>query len=106
MHPDHRFSGRADRIRHEELGHHDALEKVGGLADDDGVDVVPIDTGIRHGAIDGLADKTIHGDVVPLGDVLCLPSADDSSQVLRCTHVYLPSNTATRFCCSTGPLVA
>ena len=39
VHPEHRLAHRAERRREVQLGHHDALEHVGRLADDDGVDV-------------------------------------------------------------------
>ena len=40
VHPDQRLTRRAHGVGHEQLGHHDAFEEVGCLADDDGIDIV------------------------------------------------------------------
>src|SRR5690606_29936782 len=50
----------------------------------------------------GLPHQTVHRHVVALGDVFGLPGAQHRGELLG----HLPSNTATRFCCSAGPLVA
>jgi hypothetical protein len=48
----------ADGLGQESLGHHDALEEVGCLADDDGVDVVHRELGVGERPVDGLPEKT------------------------------------------------
>jgi hypothetical protein len=40
VHPDQRFSGRADGVGHEQFGHHDAFEKVRRFSDHDPVDIL------------------------------------------------------------------
>ena len=81
VHPDQRLAGRADRVGHEQLGHHHALEEVGRLADDHGVDVVERRTGIGQRLVDGLAHQAVHRHVLPLGDVLRLPGAQHRSEL-------------------------
>ena len=43
--------GGAEGVRQIELRHHDALEGIGRLADDDGVDVLPRHVGVVEGAL-------------------------------------------------------
>ena len=105
VHADQRLAGGADGVGHEQLGHHHALEEVGRLADHHGVDVVERRTRVGQRLVDGLAHQAVHRHVLPLGDVLRLPGAEHRGQLPR--HVVcFPSRTATRFCCSAGPLVA
>jgi hypothetical protein len=60
VHPDQRFSGRADGIGHEQLGHHDAFEKVRRFSDHDRVDIVERGLGVGQRTVDGLADQAVH----------------------------------------------
>ena len=65
-----RLSVGAQSIRHGEFGHHRTLEQVGGLSDDDGVDVVPADVGVEHRGVDGFTNQARHRDIVTLCDVV------------------------------------
>jgi hypothetical protein len=103
VNPDQRLVGRSHRVGHEQLRHHDAFEEVWRLADDHGVDVVERGSRVGQRTIDGLAHKAVHRHVLALGDVLGLAGAQHCGELL--SH-HLPSMTATRFCCSAGPLVA
>ena len=103
VHPQHRFADGAERVGEVQLGHHHALEEVGRLADDHGVDVRPGQLGVVQGASGGLADESGEGDVAAGGDVLGLADADDGHGLLAHRS---PSRTATRFCCRQGPEVA
>ena len=49
VHPEQRLADRAQRVGQVQLGHHHALEEVGRLADDDGVDVGPGHLGVGEG---------------------------------------------------------
>ena len=73
---------RAEGVGEEQLGHHHALEEVGRLADDDGVDVLPGHLGVGQGPGGGLADEPGHRDVAPGGRVLGLADADDGDAVV------------------------
>ena len=106
VHPDQRLAGRADRVGHEQLGHHHALEEVGRLADDDGVDVVER----RHRS----RPAPCRWPRAP-GRSSRRPCAWRRTWSARCPEprrvcsaiaTFSPSMTATRFCCSAGPLVA
>ena len=83
VHPDQWLAGSADRVGHEQFGHHDALEEVGRLADDDGVDVVERRTRVFECLVDGLAHQAVHRDVLALGDVLGLPGPENRSELSR-----------------------
>ena len=102
VHPDHGLAHRTERRGQVELGHHVALEHVGGLADDHGVDVAPVEVGVGQGHLGRLPHQAGDGHVVPLGLVVGLPHADDRAAL--CHHA--PSRTQTRFCCRQGPEVA
>ena len=97
-----RLAGRSERLGEVQLGHHDALEQIGRLADDDRVDVVERQLGVGQRAVDGLAQEPGHRDVTALGAVVGLADTDDGSQGLHAR----PSIVSTRFCCRAGPDVA
>ena len=99
---EHRLAHRAERRRQVELGHHDALEHVGGLADDDGVDVGEGQAGVLERGHRGLAHQAGDGDVLPLGLGHRLADPDDRAALRH----HTPSRTQTRFCCRHGPEVA
>ena len=80
VHPQQRLAGRAERVGEVELGHHDALEQVGGLADDDRVDVVERQLGVGEGTVDGFAQEPGDRDVLALGAVVGLADADHGSK--------------------------
>ena len=48
VHPEQRLADRSQRLGQVRLGHHDALEEVGGLAHHDGVDVVHRQVRVRR----------------------------------------------------------
>ena len=104
VHAEQRLAGGAEGVGEEQLRHHHALEEVGRLADDDGVDVGPRHLGVVEGAGRGLADEAGHRDVAAGGLVLGLADPDDGDPVLA--HQPSPSRTVTRFCCRHGPEVA
>src|SRR5262249_37522124 len=91
----------AEGVREAELGHHHALEHVGRLPEDDGVDVLVTQPRVFQRAAGGLAQEAGQRHVVALGGVLGLSDPDDAAAGHAC-----PSSTATRFCCRQGPLVA
>ena len=82
---------RAERVGEVQLGHHHALEEVGRLADDDGVDVGPGHLGVGERAGGGLAHEPGHRDVAAGGLVLGLADADDGDPFLA--HQPSPSRT-------------
>src|SRR5690606_26097584 len=102
--PEQGLAHRADGLREVELGHHHALEEVGRLAEDDGVDVGPGHLGVLQGLDHRLPHEAGDRDVAAGGLVLRLADADDRDALLA--HQSLPSRTHTRFCCRHGPLVA
>ena len=104
VHPEQRLADRAERVGQEQLRHHHALEEVGGLADDDGVDVRPGHLGVGERPVGGLAHEAGHRHVAPGGRVLGLADADDGDSVVPISSPF--QDTATRFCCRHGPLVA
>ena len=66
-----------------------------------------VGTGIFQRAVDGLAHQAVHRNVFALGHIFRLPGTEYRGEVRPCTgHQLFPSMTATRFCCSAGPLVA
>ncbi|CAM5617544.1 hypothetical protein SMICM304S_11481 [Streptomyces microflavus] len=87
---EHRLADGSEGVREIQLRHHDALEEVGRLADDDGVDVAPGQSGVLQGTDRRLADQSGDGDVVPGGDVLGLADADDGDGLLRHARSPLP----------------
>ena len=103
VHPDDRLAQRAERLGEVELRHHHALEHVGRLADDDRVDVLPVELGVGERAVGRLADEAGDRDVLAGRDVLGLPGAEHRGQLPA--HACA-SSVQTRFCCSSGPLVA
>lgn len=88
VHAEHRFADRAEGVGEIELRHHQALEEVGCLADDDGVDVRPGQGGVLQRAYGGFADETGERDVPAGGDMLGLADADDGHGLLR--HGWSP----------------
>ena len=54
MHPQQRLARRTECISKVQLGHHHALEQVGGFPDNDGVDVGEPEPGIGERAVDRL----------------------------------------------------
>ena len=92
----------AERLGEEQLGHHHALEQVGRLADDDGVDVVERHVGVRERPVDGLAAQAGHRDVLALGAVVGLADADHGGGLLG--HQFRPFQGGhRRFCWRAGP---
>ncbi len=91
-----------ERRRQVELGHHHALEHVGRLAHDDGVDVRETQPGVLQGGQRRLAHQPGDRDVLPLRLGHRLAHSDDCAQLGH----HTPSRTHTRFCCRHGPEVA
>ena len=89
VHPEHGLAHRAQRRGQVELGHHDALEHVGGLADDHGVDVGPVEAGVLERPHGRLADQAGDGDVLPLGLCLVWPTPITAH---RLTHQFASSD--------------
>jgi len=102
MYAQHGFAIAAQRVRQVNLGHHHALEHIGRLADDNGVDVVPLKGRILQSIDCSLTDQARDGYVAALGGVLRLADTDHCCQL---SH-YARSRTVTRLCCRQGPLVA
>ena len=100
----HRLADRAERVREVQLGHRDALEHVGCLADHDRVDIRPRHARVFECFDGGFAHEAGHRHVLACGAVRGLPDADD------CVHDSQPSvglpECTTRFCCKHGPLDA
>ena len=86
VHPEQRLADRAQRLGQVRLGHHDALEEVGGLADDDGVDVVHRHVGIGERPVDGLAEQARQRDVAADRGVLGLADTDDGDPSWLCSN--------------------
>ena len=57
VHAQQRLADGAERLGEVQLGHHHALEQVGRLADDDGVDVGEGELRVLERAVDGLAQQ-------------------------------------------------
>ena len=91
---------RAERVGQVELGLHDALEQVGGLAEHHGVDVGHGHVGVVEGPEDGLADEPAERHVAPAGLVVGLADPDDGAGEVAHDR---PSRMQTRFCCRQGP---
>ncbi len=103
----HRAQGRSQV----QLGHHDALEHVGGLADHHGVDVTPVEPGVLEGACRRLAHEPRDRDVLSLRGVLGLAHPDHRAALGH--HAPFPAGPEgsaarahTRFCWRHGPEVA
>ena len=79
VHAQHRLARAAQRVGEEQLGLHDALERVGRLADDDGVDVRPRAFGVVERARRRFAQQAGHGDVGAPLLVVGLTDADDGA---------------------------
>src|SRR3546814_1541937 len=65
--PEEGLARRAEGVGQVELGHHHALEEVGGLADHDGVDVGPGHPRVLERPAGRLSHETGHRDVAPGG---------------------------------------
>ena len=78
-----------------------ALEQVGGLAEDDGVDVGPVHLGVLERAAGRLPDQPAERDVPAAALVVGLADADDRARLM--SHQSFPSRMQTRFCCRHGP---
>ena len=111
VHAQHGLAHRPQRRGEVELGHHDALEHVGGLADDHGVDVAPVEPGVLEGTRRRFAHQPGDRDVLALGGVLGLPHTDHRAALGH--HAPFPAGPEgsaarahTRFCCRHGPEVA
>ena len=89
-----------ERVGEVQLRHDHALERVGRLPDDDGVDVAEVHAGVLERLDGGLADQPGHRYVVAGRDVTGLTDPDDGGT--DATH-HSPSRTQTRFCCRHGP---
>ena len=87
MHPDDWLTDRAQGVGQVSLGHHDALEQVRRLADDDGVDVGEIQPGVLKRAQRGLTDQARDGHVPALGAIPRLAHTDDRATI---THPAPP----------------
>ena len=74
--PEHGLAHAPQSFGEKEFGHHDALEHVGGLADDNRVDVFPVEFGVGECALGGFANQSHLGDVDPLGVKICLTNSD------------------------------
>ena len=82
VHAQQRLARGAERLGEEELGHHHALEQVGGLADDDRVDLVEGQAGVLERPVHRLAAQAGHRDVLALRAVVGLADADDGGGLL------------------------
>ena len=80
VHPEHRLAHRAEGVGQVELGLHDALEQVGRLAEDDGVDVGHRHVGVVERPEHGLAHEPAEGDVAATRLVVGLADADDGAR--------------------------
>ena len=100
VHAEHRLAGRAERVRHVELGLHHAFEQVGRLPEDDRVDVAPRHLRVLERAGGGFADQAGERHVAPTRLVMRLADADDGGWFPA--HES-PSRMQTRFCCRHGP---
>ena len=81
VHAHHRLPHRAERVGEVELRHRDTLEHVGGLADDDRVDVRPRHVRVFERFDRGLAHEPGHRHVLARGAVMRLPDTDDRNPI-------------------------
>jgi hypothetical protein len=95
----------AERLGEVQLGHHDALEQVGCLADHDRVDLVEGQARVGQRPVHRFAAEPGHREVLALGPVVGLSDADHCGALLA-GHQLAPSMMQMRFCCRAGPLVA
>ncbi len=95
------FPDGGERVGEPQLWHHDALEHVRRLADDDRVDLVHRRVGVGESTIDRLADEPADRDIGASGGVLRLADAEHCATFRH----HSPSMIPTRFCCRHGPLV-
>ena len=105
VHAEQRLAGRAEGVGQVQLGHHHALEEVGGLADDDGVDVGPASSRRRRAR-----GRRPRARARPSRRRRGWPGAS-SARCRRRRRVSLPISPPlpgreTRFCCRHGPDVA
>jgi hypothetical protein len=103
VHPEHGLAHRAKGIGEVELGLHDPLEEVGGLAEDHSFDIGESHMRIFKCTEDGLTHEATKGYVEASGLVVGLAHTDDGA---RGSAHYGPSNMQMRFCCKHGPDVA
>src|ERR1019366_5318427 len=107
----HGFAHGAEGRGEVELGHHDALEHVRGLADDHGVDVSPVEPGVLEGAPRRLAYEPGDRDVLTFRGVLGLTHTDHRAALghhapFRAGPEGSAARAQTRFCWRHGPEVA
>ena len=95
VHAVDRLADGTDGVAQRQLGHHHAFERVGGLAEHDGVDVLERQLRVLERPQDRFANQTFERDVGTATLVLRLTDADHCT---RNSHQLLPSNTQTRFC--------
>ena len=81
MHAHHRLADRAERVGEVELGHRDALEHVGRLADHDRVDVGPGHARVFERLDRGFAHEARERHVLARGAVHGLPDPDDGDTI-------------------------
>ncbi len=81
VHADHRLADRAERVGEVQLRHRDALEHVGRLADDDGVDVGPRHARVVERLLRGLAHETCHRHVLARRAVHRLAHPDNCNPI-------------------------
>ena len=96
-----RLAGGAEGVGQEQLRHHHALEEVGGLADDDGVDVGPGHLGVVEGPLGGLADRPAMETSPRVAWCLVWPMPTTATRSLPIRRL-LPAR-QTRFCWRHGP---
>ena len=92
VHAHHRLADRAERVGEVQLGHRDALEHVGRLADDDRVDV-----GVRHARVverllRGFAHEARDRHVLARGAVMVCPMPTTATRLPAITCL-LPART-------------
>jgi hypothetical protein len=83
VHPEHRLADGAERVGEIQLGHRDAFEHVGRLADHDGVDVGPRHAGVFECLDCCLPHHPRERNVFPRRLVRGLPDSDDCRQISR-----------------------
>ena len=81
VHAHHRLADRAECVGKIQLGHRDAFEHVGRLADHDRVDVGPRHARIVERLDRGFSHEPGHRHVFPRGAVVRLPDPDDGNPI-------------------------